>query len=233
MARIRTIKPEFFTSADVCALSPLARLLFIGLWGVADREGRMKWRPADFKLQILPADDCDIEELSDELVAQGLVILYGEGFAYIPTFTEHQSVNPREQASKLPDPSKIVTRADASNPDLHAQRGKEGKGREGNDSEANASGAHAPKFDPVKAMFDDGVRLLTDTGTSESNARSQIGKWRKTHGDEATRDSIQAAFDHGITKPIEWINARLGKPKPAHETWDQRRIREGLEMLRQ
>ena len=101
------------------------------------------------------------------------------------------------------------------------------------DSEANASGADAPKFDPVKAMFDDGVRLLTDTGTSESNARSQIGKWRKTHGDEATRDSIQAAFDHGITKPIEWINARLGKPKPTHETWDQLRIREGMEMLRQ
>ncbi len=31
MARIRTIKPEFFTSEDVVALSPLARLLFISV----------------------------------------------------------------------------------------------------------------------------------------------------------------------------------------------------------
>ena len=43
MARIRTIKPEFFTSDDICALSPLARLLYVGLWCEADREGRLVW----------------------------------------------------------------------------------------------------------------------------------------------------------------------------------------------
>ena len=41
MARIRTIKPEFFTSDDICALSPRARLLYVGLWCEADREGRL------------------------------------------------------------------------------------------------------------------------------------------------------------------------------------------------
>ena len=45
MARIRTIKPEFFTSEDIVALSPLARLLFIALWCEADREGRLVWKP--------------------------------------------------------------------------------------------------------------------------------------------------------------------------------------------
>jgi len=37
--RIRSIKPEFWKSETVAALSPLARLLFIGLWNYADREG--------------------------------------------------------------------------------------------------------------------------------------------------------------------------------------------------
>jgi hypothetical protein len=132
MARIRTIKPEFFTSSDIVALSPLARLLFIGLWQVADREGRMKWRPADFKLQILPGDQCDIDALCGEIVERGLVVLYGDELAYIPTFLEHQSINPREHPSKLTPPDACPTRAHASNPDLHAQRGKEGKGKEGN-----------------------------------------------------------------------------------------------------
>lgn len=130
MARIRTIKPEFFTSADVTSMSPLARLLYIGLWGVADREGRMKWRPADFKLQILPGDACDIYALCQEVIDRGMVVLYGDGLAYIPSFLDHQSINPRESASKLHAPVLHVTRDDASIPDVHAQRGKEGKGKE-------------------------------------------------------------------------------------------------------
>lgn len=99
-------------------------------------------------------------------------------------------------------------------------------------SEANASGAGAPKFDPVKALFDDGVRLLTGAGTNEKQARSLVGKWRRDHGDEATREAIQAAYDCGITQPCEWIPKRLGIAGRPHETWDQRRIREAMEVIR-
>lgn len=231
MARIRTIKPEFFTSADVTSMSPLARLLFIGLWGIADREGRMKWRPADFKLQVLPGDVCDIQSLCDEIIERGMVVLYGDGFAYIPSFLDHQSINPRETISKLPPPDAPVTRAHASNLDVHAQRGREGKGKEGKDTEAKASGAEAPEVDLVKVLFDEGVKLLTDTGTPEPQARSLIGRWRKAHGDEATRTAIQAAYDHGAIAPIEFIVASLTRAPKAHETWDQRRIREAMEAI--
>jgi hypothetical protein len=212
-------------------MSPLARLLFVGLWGVADREGRMKWRPADFKLQILPGDDCDIHALCQEILDRGMVVLYGDGLAYIPSFLDHQSINPREQISKLPPPDASLTRDDASNPDLHAQRGREGKGKEGKDTEAKASGADAPKIDPVKVLFDEGVKLLTDTGTPESQARSLIGRWRKAHGDDATRTAIQAAYDHGAIAPVEFIVASLTRAPKAHETWDQRRIREAMEAI--
>src|SRR5256885_771857 len=79
MARIRTIKPEFFTSDDICALSPLARLLYVGLWCEADREGRLVWTPGVMKRRYLPDDACDIEILGAELIARGLIRLYGEG----------------------------------------------------------------------------------------------------------------------------------------------------------
>ena len=107
MARIRTIKPDFFTSADVCALSPLARLFYIACWLEADREGRMSWRPDNMKLRYFPADSCQVHEVAGELVRQGLVRPYGDGLAVIPTFTRHQVVNNRERPSVLPEPSDV------------------------------------------------------------------------------------------------------------------------------
>lgn len=98
-------------------------------------------------------------------------------------------------------------------------------------SEANASGADAPQADPVKSLFDEGVELLTSTGCAERNARTIIGKWRQEHGNEAALDAIRQARTEGITEPIAWITQRFaGKHR---ETWNERRIREGMEMLRQ
>lgn len=139
MARIRTVKPEFFTSEDICALSPLARLLYIATWCEADKEGRLTWKPRTFKLRYFPADDCDIDALARELVASGLVVLYGDACAYIPQFSKHQHINPRESASTLPEPPKGRD-SDASarvKSKSDAQVGREGKGREGKENPPN------------------------------------------------------------------------------------------------
>ena len=94
------------------------------------------------------------------------------------------------------------------------------------DPEASASGAAAPE---VKAVFDEGVRLLTASGCSERTARTLIGKWRRGSGDAATLAAIRLAQAKGITEPIAWITARLS-PKP-RESWNDRRIREAREAL--
>lgn len=133
MARIRTVKPEFFTSEDIISLSPLARLLYIGMWCEADREGRFAWKPNTLKIRYLPTDNIEIYSLCDEIVNAGLVVKYGDGMAFIPSFSKHQSINPREAASTLPSPveysnsySPRVT--DASLTVTDVQRGrKEGK----------------------------------------------------------------------------------------------------------
>lgn len=129
MARIRTIKPEFFTSDDVCALSPLARLLFIGCWCEADREGRLEWRPRTLKRKYLPEDDCDADAVCSELVSRGLIVLYEQGFAYVSGFAKHQVINLREAQSKLPEPPAVTCNAHAS-PAITPGKGKEGKGKE-------------------------------------------------------------------------------------------------------
>jgi hypothetical protein len=135
MARIRTIKPEFFTSEDIVKLTPLARLLYIAVWCESDKEGRLVWKPLTFKLRYFPGDDCQIQDMCAELVDGGLVKLYGEGLAVVPSFKAHQHINPRESESQLPEPIAIVTRkarvATRQSRDSDAQGGREGKGKEG------------------------------------------------------------------------------------------------------
>jgi hypothetical protein len=138
MARIRTIKPEFFTSEDIVGLTPYARLLYIALWCEADKEGRLVWKPTTFKLRYLPGDSCDVAALCKELTDSGLVVLYGQGYAHIPSFSAHQHINPRESASQLPDPSTRQARVGTRQSRVSdAQGGREGKGKEGNDLSPN------------------------------------------------------------------------------------------------
>lgn len=155
MARIRTIKPEFFTSEDIVGLSPLARLLYIALWCEADREGRLVWKPKTFKMRYFPGDKCDIDALCNEILDTGLIVQYCECYAYIPTFHSHQHINPRESKSQLPEPDIDATVTRASR-DSDAQGGREGKGKEGNDVRRVTT--RASKKCPADFLIDDGMR---------------------------------------------------------------------------
>lgn len=106
--RIRTIKPEFFSHDGVAALEPLARLAFIGLWAVADREGRLRDNPRRLKVQILPYDDgVSFEAILDALSAGGFIVRYevdGHRLIAVPGFLRHQRPTEREAMSILPAP---------------------------------------------------------------------------------------------------------------------------------
>lgn len=109
MARVRYLKPGFFTNDRVGALSPLARLLWQGMWCQADREGRLKDRPSRLKVEVLPYDDVDVDGLLGELARAGFVLRYevdGERYIALPSFTEHQSPHVKEPVSAIPAPDK-------------------------------------------------------------------------------------------------------------------------------
>ena len=52
MARARNIKPGFFKNEFLADLPFETRLLFIGLWTLADREGRLEDRPRKIKMEL-------------------------------------------------------------------------------------------------------------------------------------------------------------------------------------
>ena len=148
MARIRTIKPEFFTSEDIVSLSPLARLFYVSLWCEADREGRFEWKPKTFKLRYLPGDDCDVDALGQELIDAGLIVLYeadGKLYAEIPTFAKHQIINNREAASEIPARKPTPSGTREARVKAEGKEGKEGKdGRVPSSADANTPADTTP-----------------------------------------------------------------------------------------
>lgn len=107
MARSRNIKPSFFTSEQLSENCPLGRLLFIGLWTLADYKGDLEWKEKTIKVQILPWDDCSVKELAINLDNSGLIRFYSDGiktFVNIPNFLKHQNPhkNEREKGTDIP-----------------------------------------------------------------------------------------------------------------------------------
>jgi len=109
MARIRTIKPEFWTDEKLSHVSRDARLLFIGLLTYADDMGRLHYSPVRLKNQIFPADnitDEAIDRWTEELAETELIRLYKAGshsqrYLWIPGFLRHQKID-RPGHSDLP-----------------------------------------------------------------------------------------------------------------------------------
>jgi hypothetical protein len=200
MARIRTIKPEFFTSEDIVELSSFARLLYIAIWCEADREGRLTWKPKTFKIRYFPVDEVSIDGLCKELTDRGLVKLYGGSLAHIPTFLDHQHINPRESASVLPGPPHASPRVkDASARDSDAQVGREGK--EGKE--------HASSTPPFESFWQ---------AYPKKKAKGDAEKvWATIKPNEHLAEQILQAVQRATTS-ADWLkNAGQFIPYPA--TW--------------
>jgi len=112
MARARNIKPGFFKNEDLAECSVWARLLFPGLWMLADREGRIEDRPKRIKGEIFPFDAVDVDPLLEELSKWGFIRRYvadGKRCIQINNFSAHQSPHATEKDSDLPDENGAYT----------------------------------------------------------------------------------------------------------------------------
>ncbi len=156
MARIRTIKPEFFRHEGLYEAEketglPL-RVAFAGLWTAADREGRFEWKPRQLKLDALPYDEVDFSRVLDALTTRGHIVKYsvdGVFYGCIPSWKAHQVINNRESPSSFPSQEKgsiesttctSSARVDDASSTRSQSRKVEGKGREGKGKEGEGEG---------------------------------------------------------------------------------------------
>jgi hypothetical protein len=110
MARQRLLKPEFFHDEVLASCAPHARLLFEGLWVLADREGRLREQPAVIHGAIFPYEpDLKVGSMLDDLHSRNFLIRYeveGRRYIQVRNFLKHQKPHIKEAQSVIPPPEK-------------------------------------------------------------------------------------------------------------------------------
>ena len=100
--RIRTIKPEFWRSDDIAALSVEDRLLFIGLWSYVEDNGVGRDEPQLIQCDLYPLDTFTEASLRTHgglmrLSQRGLITRYegpdGRRYLQINSWDKHQKIN--------------------------------------------------------------------------------------------------------------------------------------------
>lgn len=187
MARARNIKPGFYKNYKLADLGPHAQLLFAGLWGLADREGRLEDKPRLIKAEIFPYYDCDVNGVLTELERECFISRYeveGQAVIQVMNFRKHQTPHNTEKASTLPV-KPAANPHECSTSDIHCeltvdtQKSNDGKTPDSlihrftdslipdspkkNSPPADAAGPAAPKISPKARLLEAGVSEQTAT----------------------------------------------------------------------
>ncbi|MFD5566602.1 hypothetical protein [Streptomyces cadmiisoli] len=231
MARIRTIKPEFFTSLTIADLTPEQRLTFIGLWTHVDDAGRCVDEPRLIKAAIWPIDDrtaADIEIDLKALTESSLITRYTlnrKRYIAVTNWKEHQRIN-RPTDSKIPAPEEgdptppdPVTRHDSDSLSPHAQltedSPQERKGKEGNrEGKGNPPTPRQSSGSPTVAQT--GERAIEDRMTDAFLERYRSGNaYSQRQVRKVIADALANGTDSGeLWKALERLGS-LSKPVSA------------------
>lgn len=229
MSRIRSIHPGLWTDEAFVCLSPLARLLYMGVLNECDDNGSFAWSPLGLKMKLLPADNVDAAALLAEMVEAGIVAKYelaGKPYGAVRNFCQFQ--RPKKPNSIYPQTEEVRHWVNLKARELrngsepvppkseNPRQMEDGGGRKGS-SEANASGVKPPA-DPVKELFDLGVSILVSSGQTEKQARSLLGMWRKSSGGGSKGDAevlvgLMECRAKLISDPVEWLTKRFQPAK--------------------
>ncbi len=133
MARIRSIKPEIWTSEQFVECSTNARLLFVGLLNFCDDAGVHVASTKRLKMEVFPGDpftDSDVGGWVNELLDVGLLGLFesqGQQYWWVTGWDRHQKIDRPNKKYRGPfdEGSTIIRRT------LDDHSPPEGKGREG------------------------------------------------------------------------------------------------------
>lgn len=149
MARIRTVKPTFWTDEEIASLSEPAMLLAIGLLNYSDDEGWFNANHLLIKAAIFPLRDPSktIPRMLQELSDIGYIAIYpgheGKQYGRVLNFSKHQRVD-------KPTPSEIkglaIIQEQSKNPPGALPAGMEGKGSGKEKEDIGQQADHFPEF---------------------------------------------------------------------------------------
>ncbi len=190
--RSRNIKPGFFQNENLVELEPQTRLLFIGLWLMADREGRLEDRPKKIKMQVFPADSWDVDSMLEGLTGKNLILRYkvdSKRYICIPAWGKHQNPHVNERESTIPAPKQNSTNpADSLIPDSLIP-------------DCGGARKRAPtNYTPSVALLDG---LTEETGAVDWELADLL-KEMKDHEFKSAKKDWDAVYRNWVRKAMKW-----------------------------
>ncbi|MCW5664027.1 MAG: hypothetical protein KIT35_09350 [Piscinibacter sp.] len=253
MARIRSIKPEFWVSEQVAECSTNARLTFVGLWNFCDDHGVHPAKPKTLKAELYPMDDvtaADVGGWVQELIRVGLVREFeaaedGERYWHVTGWDRHQKIDRPSYKHPAPPPQDSTSprRADSTNdrrasvddvssndrraPPPGVERS--GEDRSGEGSTKSRRSASGRTSDPPVVVS---VETLTEAGLDPKTAVDFIAYKSAAKApltDRAWADHCREAGKAGwsVQAAAEKVMARHWKGFEAKYVSDERRARTG------
>lgn len=190
--RARNIKPGFWKNEDLVELPFEHRLLFVGLWMLADREGRLEDRPKRVKMELFPCDNVNVEAGLEDLTSMGLLERYeyqGVKVIVISKFLEHQSPHHSEKRSELPGKGGYDSVSQPKKAKQAAEKGKS-PASESTDKQPDTSGDE--KADNVDGSGDAGDSQVDagepTVGETKTYGKPTVGS--RNHTGESRPDSL-------------------------------------------
>lgn len=193
MARIRSVHPSLFTDEAWVSCSPLARILYIGLWTDADDQGLFEWKPLQLKMRLLPGDAGDCAAMLAEIESAGLICRFQVGdrkYGAIKGFRKFQRPQKPNAIHPLPEnmaeyvgisptaPAPVPDQYDT--PPVEAQPMEDGGGRV-EEMEASLPVAADAAPEAVKTeVWDSDASFLAVWGAATPEMRKRAKSRRKT-----------------------------------------------------
>lgn len=201
--RIRTIKPEFFEDEDLAELSPYARLLFIGTWLLADKNGVFEDRPRLIAAKIFPyssGETPDVSRLLHELSQGGFILGYdvdGRKYYHIPGFAKHQRITGKEAQNdgRYPLPPKDLGKKKQKGNNGEAPEKQPGSQERERERE-QGKGKEPPLTPPAGGVYSDSFEKWWKIYPRKIGKDAAYKKW-KTIGKEGrvSADKIISAIE--------------------------------------
>lgn len=227
MARIRYLKPEFFTDEDLAELPFQTRLMYAGLWCHADKAGRLENRPKYLKAMIFPYDTIDVEKqlsmLSNGKGANKAPFIQryeieGKQYIQILSWNKHQVPHHTEKESIIPDP-----------PPITPLKEKEKDKDKGASPDAELSNGSITVKEPLKKVYgefknvfmkDEEIAKLNEKfGTKETNNKIEnLSEYLASKGKKyANHYATILAWDRKNPKPVTFKEESKQRKPDAHD----------------
>lgn len=221
MPRKRMIDPDIWTDSKLAKASRDERLLFIGIFGNADDEGRIMASPAYLKSIIFPYDDditaSDVKKMRDHLAElnPNIILYENAGDEYIQLKRWERYQKPRyPKPSKIPPPSHF-TQKDESLPQACNQKAE----------------SLQPSIDQVSiGKVKTSAATMVETPPHEKTiyqSLSRLRGWRADEGEDLpwVRDFISEFPGFGAADVKACGDYHSGRAPPKHKGIWKNRLR--------